>query len=68
MFGEVWLLFDVFGEVGLISVRVRRGRFSVGTCSAKSGYCRDLFGDVGLVSGLVRRGRVSVGMCYVRLA
>jgi len=45
---------DVFGEVGLVSVRVRRGRVSVGTCSAKSGFCRDLFGEVGLLSGLVR--------------
>jgi len=46
-----------------MSVLVRRGRVSVGTCSAKSGYCRDVIGDVGLVSGLVRQGRASVVIC-----
>jgi len=45
---------------------VRRGQVSVGTCSARSGWCRDVFGNVGLVSGLVRQGRVSVGTFSAR--
>jgi len=40
--------------VGLMSVRVRRGRQSVGTCSSKSGECRYMFGEEGLLSGHVR--------------
>jgi len=48
---------DVFGEVGIVSGRVRRGRLSVGmfrrglvrvgTCSAKSALCRDMSDEVG---------------------
>jgi len=67
---------DMFFEVGLVSGRVRRGRFSVGTCSAKSaycrdmseevGYCRDVNGEVLLVWGRVRRGRLSGGTCSTR--
>jgi len=55
--------------------RVRRGRVSVGTFSAKSGYSRDVFGDVGVVSERVRRCRIlsafvrhsrfSVGTCSI---
>jgi len=44
-----------------MSVRVLRGRLSVGTCSTRLGNCRYAFGEVGLVSGFVRRSRVSVG-------
>jgi len=45
-----------------VLVRVREGRVSVGTCSAKSVYCPDLFGNVGLVYGHVLRDRVSADM------
>jgi len=55
----------LFGEVGLVSGRLRRF-FNVETCSARSGLCRDVIGDVGLVSELVRQGRVSVGTCSAR--
>jgi len=68
----------VFGDVGLLSGRVRRGRLSVGMCSAssaycrafsvKSGLCRDVFGEVLLVSGRVRRNRISVGTCPAKSA
>jgi len=51
----------MFGEFGLVSGRVRRGRLSVGTCSEKSAYCPDVFGEVGLVSGSFRGGLVIVG-------
>jgi len=61
MFGEVGLVWDVFCEVGLVSVRVRRGRLSVATCRERSAYCRDVFGAVGLVSGRFRRCVVIVG-------
>jgi len=53
----------VFDEVGLLSVRVRRSRDRLGSCSAMSGsvgkcsvmsaYCRHLFDKVGLVLVLV---------------
>jgi len=33
---------------------VRHRRFIVGTCSARSDYCRDMFVEVGFVSGRVR--------------
>jgi len=46
-----------------MSVRVRRIRLIVGTCSPRSGKCRDVFGEVGLGSGRVRRGRFCVGTC-----
>jgi len=54
---------DVSGEVGLLSVHVRRGRLNVGTFSARSGVCRDVFGEVVLVSRLVRQGWINVGTC-----
>jgi len=57
---------DLYGKVGLLSVSVRRGRLSVGTCLARLDYCRDVSGEVGLVSGHVRRGRLSDGTCSVR--
>jgi len=44
---------NVFGVVGLVPGRVQRGRYIVGTFSAKSGYSRDEFGDFGVVSELV---------------
>jgi len=66
----------VFCEVGLVSERVRRGRYFVRTFSTGSGNCRYEFGVVGLLSGRVRRdrflservvrGRVSVGMSSAR--
>jgi len=46
-----------------MSVYVRPGRLSVGTCTSRSGKCRYAFGDVGLLSGLVRRSLFSVEMC-----
>jgi len=52
---------DVFGEVGLVSGCVRRGRFIVATCSVMSAKCRNVFDEVVLVSGRVRRGRHNVG-------
>jgi len=51
----------MFSNVGLWSVRVRRGRLSVVTCSAKSGQCRDVFVDVWFVTERVRRSRICVG-------
>jgi len=54
---------DVFGEVGLMSGRVRRGRLSVGTCSTRTDKCRDVSGDVGLVSGCVRRCLLIIVTC-----
>jgi len=59
---------DVFGEVGLVTVRVRLGRVSVGTCSAKSGYSREVFGVVVVVSGPVRRCRLSVWTFLARFS
>jgi len=56
---------DLFGDVGLVSGRVRQGRLSVGMCSSKLGYCRDVSGDVGLLPGYVRRIRLNVGTCSV---
>jgi len=63
----------MFGEVGFVTglvrlgrdlqVRVRRRRHIVGTCSAKSGQCRDVFDDVFFVSGRVRSVLVIVGTC-----
>jgi len=50
----------MFGDVGLVSGHVRRGRLIVVTCSAKSCFCRDMFAEVGIVSGRFRRGMVSV--------
>jgi len=44
----------------------RRGRLSVGTCPARSGYCREVFGEVVLVPGRVRPGRHSVGTYSAR--
>jgi len=38
----------------------------VGTCQARSAYCRDVFGENGLVSGSVRIDRLSVGTCSPR--
>jgi len=58
MFGEVGFSRDVFGDVGIVSGHVRRGRICVGPYSARSAYCRDLSGDVGLISGCVLRGRL----------
>jgi len=43
---------EVFGEFGLVSGRIRRGRFSVGMCST-----------ISVVSERVRRCRLSVGTC-----
>jgi len=57
---------DLFGEVGLVSGCVRRGRFIVGTCSVMSAKCRDVFDEVVLVSGRFRRGRHNVGTCLAR--
>jgi len=54
---------DLFVKVGFMSVHVRRGRLSVGTCSTRSGKCRYVVGEVGLVSGHVLRGRIFVGPC-----
>jgi len=45
---------NVFGLVGLVPGRVQRCRYTVGTCSAKSGYSLDEFGDFEVVSELVR--------------
>jgi len=42
--------------VGLVSGPDWRGRFIVGTCPAKSAYCRDLLDEVGYLSVCVRRG------------
>jgi len=63
----------MFGQVGLVSERVRQGRLSVATCTTRSGNNWFIFGEVGLVwgrvrrvglvSGRVRRGRLSVGTC-----
>jgi len=47
---------DVLGEVGFLSVRVRRSRLSVGTCPARSAKCRDVFGDVGFFLDLSMSG------------
>jgi len=44
-----------------VSGLVRRSRFSVGTCSAKAGYCPDVFGEVDFVLGRDWRGRVIFG-------
>jgi len=44
-----------------MSVCIWRGRLFVGTCSAKSYYCRGVSGDVGIESGHVRRCRLSFG-------
>jgi len=49
-----------------MSVRVRRGRLSVRTCSSRPGKCRYAFGDVGLLSGLVRRSRFIIATCPAR--
>jgi len=57
----------VFGEVGLVTGLVRRGRVIVGMCSARSALCRDLFGEVWLMSRRVRRGRLSIRMCSAML-
>jgi len=46
-----------------MSVRVRRVRLSVGTCSKRLGKCRYAFGEVGLVTGLDRRSRFIVASC-----
>jgi len=54
---------DVFGDVGLLSGRVKRCRVCVGTCSSKPSYSRYLYGNVGLVSGDVRRFLLIVGTC-----
>jgi len=51
----------MFGDVGLVSVLVRQCRVSVGTCSVRSGYCRDVFGADCFVPGRVRRSQVNVG-------
>jgi len=56
----------LFGDVGLVPGRVRRGRVSVDTCSVKSVYTIDVFGDVGVVSGRVRQCRLSVGTCSTK--
>jgi len=63
----------LFGEVGLLSNRVRSGRLGVGTCSvrwiivgtcpARSALCRYMSAEDGLMTGRFRRGRVSVGTC-----
>jgi len=63
---EVWLVWDMFGEIGLVSGRDRRRLFGVGTCSAMSAKCKDWFDKVGLVLVRVRRGRISVGTCSTR--
>jgi len=47
----------------VLSVRVRRGRFIVGTFPAWPGKCRYVFGEDYLMTGLVRRIQVIVGMC-----
>jgi len=52
--------------VGFVSGRVRRGRFTVGMCSAISAKCLDVFDEVGLVSRRVRRGRLNFGTCLAR--
>jgi len=57
---------DVFGEVGLVSGLVRRGRVNVGSCSAKSAFCQDVYGEVCLESGRVRRRRLIVETCSTR--
>jgi len=64
--GKVGLDSDVFREVGLGSGRVRRGRFIVGTFSAKSCYCRDVLDFFGLVSGRFRRCLLGVGTWSAR--
>jgi len=48
-----------------VSGRDWRGMVIVGTCPARSAYCRDLFGKVVLVSARVGRGLVNVGTCSV---
>jgi len=47
---------------------IRRCRFIVATCPARSLYSRDMSGDVGLASGLFRQSRFSVGTCLERSA
>jgi len=49
-----------------MSIRVRRGLVSVGTCSARSAKCRDMNDDGGLVSLLVRRVRLNVATCSTK--
>jgi len=49
MLGRVprgWVSPDMSGEVGLVSVRVRRYRLIGGKCSARSAYCLYVFGEV----------------------
>jgi len=53
----------LFIEVELVTRRVRRVRYSVGTCPAMSASCRDLFVEVVCVSVCVRRGRLSAQKC-----
>jgi len=55
------------GEVGFVSVRVRRGRLCVATCLLIL-LVSELVGRGFLVSRHVRRGLVSVGACSVRSA
>jgi len=40
---------DLFGNIGLVSVRVLRGSLCVGTYALRSGDCLYVFGEVGLV-------------------
>jgi len=54
---------DLSVMVGLMSVRVRRVRLSVGTCSKMLGKCRYAFGELGFVPGLLRQSLVSVATC-----
>jgi len=56
-----------YGEVGLLSGRVRRGFLSVGTCSARTAKCRDVSGDVGIGSGHFGRGWFIVWTFSARL-
>jgi len=49
-----------------MSRRVLRSRVIDGTCSAKSGLCREVIGNVAFVSRLVRQGRVIVSTCWGR--
>jgi len=51
----------VFDEVGIGSAFIRRGLVTVGTCSARSAYCRDMSSEVGIMSGHVRQDRLFVG-------
>jgi len=66
MFGEVGLVTRLVRKLQIMSVRVWRFRFNVGTSSKSLDKCRYAFSEVGLVSGLDRRSRFFVASCPAR--